>query len=432
MPWTWQAHDPAIVIGLISGTSADGVDAALCRLAWEQDGSDVPRGAGVDPKASWMRGDPASAEARHAAGGRAGAGRLRLELLATATDPYPEELRTRVLGAARLSTPDIAALDVELGERFAQAAAALCRESGLPLARVDLIGSHGQTVWHDPRALHGRVRATLQLGEPAVIAARTGRDVVADFRPADVALGGEGAPLVPLVDFLLLDRPGVRRAVLNLGGIANVTWLAGSGRPEDVVAFDTGPGNMLSDGLVRRFGLAAEGYDAEGRLARGGAVHEGLLGELLADPFFSIAPPRSTGRERFGEPLVERVARRGGELGLAPADLLATAARLTATSGVEAILRHCGRPDEVLLCGGGRRNEAMRAELLRLLPDVRLADTDDEGLDGDAKEAIAFAVLAYLAARGLPNHLPHTTGASRVAVLGKLVPGAPGSGTADP
>jgi anhydro-N-acetylmuramic acid kinase len=152
-------------------------------------------------------------------------------------------------------------------------------------------------------------------------------------------------------------------------------------------------------------------------------VHGGLLDELLAEPFFGLAPPRSTGRELFGDAFLERMAGRGTELGLAPADLLATAAALTAESAARAILRHCGRPAELLLCGGGRRNGAVRAGLTRLLPGTSVRDTDDVGLDGDAKEAIAFAVLAYLAARGLPNHLPHTTGASRRTVLGKLVPG---------
>jgi anhydro-N-acetylmuramic acid kinase len=228
---------------------------------------------------------------------------------------------------------------------------------------------------------------------------------------------------VPLVDFLLLARPRFPRAVLNLGGIANVTWLP-SERPEDVIAFDTGPGNMLSDGLVRRFGLAPEGYDPGGRLALSGRAHEGLVEELLTEPFFAIPPPRSTGRELFGHRFVEGVARRAAELALAPPDLLASAALLTARAASDAVLRFCGAPEEVLLCGGGRRNVAIRAALARLLPGARILDTDAEGLDGDAKEAIAFAVLAFLAARGIANHLPHTTGASRAAVLGKLVPGS--------
>ena len=386
MPYPFLAPDPANVLGLISGTSADGVDAALCRLG------SAPTGDG-----------------------------LAVELLSARTFPYPPEVRGRVLAAAGLAAPELAALNVELGERFAAAAEELCRSAAFPLQEVDLIGSHGQTAWHDPRGARGGFPATLQLGEPAVIAARTRRCVVADFRPADVALGGEGAPLVPFVDFLLLARAGVARAVLNLGGIANLTWLPASGRAEDVLAFDTGPGNMLLDGLVRRFDLAPEGYDSEGRLALGGRAHAGLLGELLAEPFFALPPPRSTGRELFGEALVERMAERGAGLGLSPADLLATAAALTARSAAEALLRFCGSPDELLLCGGGRRNAAIRQALWELLPGTALRDTDDEGLDGDAKEAIAFAVLAYLAARGRVNHLPHTTGASRATVLGKFV-----------
>jgi anhydro-N-acetylmuramic acid kinase len=377
----------------MSGTSADGVDAALCRL-----------------------------------GSRPGENGIALDVLATITLPYPARLAARVLRAADLPTPELAALNVEIAEVFAAAVEELCRQAAFPLARVDLIGSHGQTVWHDPTGARIRARATLQLGEPAVIAARTGRNVVADFRAADVALGGEGAPLVPLVDFLLLERAGTRRAVLNLGGIANVTWLPGTGRAADVVAFDTGPGNMLLDGLVRRFDLAPSGYDAEGSRALRGRPCDALVAEFLQDPFFQRPPPRSTGREVFGEARVEWLARRGSELGLTAEDLLATAARLTARAAAESLLRFCGRPAELLLCGGGRRNGAVIGSLTELLPDVALRSTDEEGLDGDAKEAIAFAVLGWLGARGRPNHLPHTTGASRATVLGKFVWGGPVGG----
>lgn len=248
MPFPPLVPRRAHVLGLMSGTSADGVDAALCRI--EERGGD----------------------------------RIGVELLAAGTLSYPPALRARVLGAAELATPALAALNVELGERFAEAALELCRGQAFPVERVDLVGSHGQTVWHDPCGSRGGTPATLQLAEPAVIAARTGRPVVADFRPLDVALGGQGAPLVPYVDFLLLARPGESRAVLNLGGIANLTWLPPTARAEDVVAFDTGPGNMLLDALVARFGLAPEGYDPGGALALGGRPHPALLEDLLADP----------------------------------------------------------------------------------------------------------------------------------------------------
>jgi anhydro-N-acetylmuramic acid kinase len=393
LPLPALVRDPAVVIGLMSGTSADGVDAALCRIesvAWEPGGER----------------------------------RLRCELLAAHTVPYPDELRERVHRADKLDTPALASLNIELGERFAAAAIQLCRAADVALETVDLVGSHGQTVWHDPRGRHGPGPATLQLAEPAVIAARTTRNVVADFRPADLALGGEGAPLVPYVDYLLLAGAESDRAVLNLGGIANVTWLPRGADPSDVLAFDTGPGNLVLDGLVRWFGLAAEGYDPEGKLAAAGAVHDALLQELLGEPFFALAPPRSTGRELFGEGFVGRLVKRGQELGLGPPDLLATAAALTCRSVADALHRFCGSPDEILLCGGGRKNRVLRDGLKALLPETRLRDTDEEGVDGDAKEAIAFAVLAFLAARGVSNHLPHVTGAGRATILGKFVWGA--------
>jgi anhydro-N-acetylmuramic acid kinase len=387
------APDPALVIGLISGTSADGVDAALCRIA--------------------SRGAPDRTPA------------VAVDVLSFATTPYEPALRIRVLRAPELRTPELAALHVELGERFARAALDLARDARVAIDDVDLVSSHGQTVWHDPRGERAGRPATLQLAEPAVLAARTGRLVVADFRPMDVALGGEGAPLVPYADFLLLRRPGRPRAVLNLGGIANVTWLPAADGPQGVVAFDTGPGNALLDALVRRFELAPEGHDPGGRIALAGRASAELLEELLAEPFFSLPPPRSTGPELFGEALARRVAGRAARLGLTPPDLLATAAALTGRSAAEAILRWAGTPAEVLLCGGGRHNLAVRRELAAALAPVPLRDTDDEGLGGDAREAVAFALLGWLAARGLANHLPRTTGASRPAILGKLLRGAP-------
>jgi anhydro-N-acetylmuramic acid kinase len=350
---------------------------------------------------------------------------VAVDVLAFATTPYDPALRTRVLRATELRTPELAALHVELGERFARAALDLARDARVAVDEVDLVASHGQTVWHDPRGERAGRPATLQLAEPAVLAARTGRLVVADFRPMDVALGGEGAPLVPYADFLLLRRPGRPRAVLNLGGIANVTWLPAADGPEAVLAFDTGPGNALLDALVRRFGLAPEGHDPGGRIALAGRASAELLEELLAEPFFSVPPPRSTGPELFGDALAERVASRAAKLGLTPPDLLATAAALTGRSAAAAIVRWAGTPAEVLLCGGGRHNLAVRRELAAAFAPVPLRDTDDEGLGGDAREAVAFALLGWLAARGLPNHLPRTTGASRPAILGKLVRGAP-------
>ena len=408
--------DPALVVGLMSGTSADGVDAALCRIG-SRPGAAGRATERPDPAGSASKGAPDP--------GGAPTPEVSVEVLASRTTAYDPALRSRVLGAAELRTPELAALHVELGERFAQAAADLVRNGPVAMDEVDLVASHGQTVWHDPRGARGGRPATLQLAEPAVLAARTGRPVVADFRPMDVALGGEGAPLVPYADFLLLRRRGRPRAVLNLGGIANVTWLPGEGGAERVVAFDTGPGNALLDALVRRLALAPEGHDPDGRIALGGRPSGALLEELLAEPFFAVPPPKSTGPELFGDPLAERVARRGAEMGLEPADLLATAAALTARSAGEAILRYGGAPAEVLLCGGGRRNRALRRELAAALSPAVLRDTDDEGLDGDAKEAVAFALLGWLAARGLPNHLPRTTGASRLAILGKFLRGTP-------
>ena len=378
------------IIGLMSGTSADGVDAAAV---------DVPaRGA----------------DAR---------------LLAFRTYPYPPSLRRMVLDLCdpRHSSVDrLCHANFILGERFAEAAIRLAEESGIPLRSVDLIGSHGQTVCHLPRGrrVGGRLaRSTLQIGEPCVIAERTGITTVADFRPRDVAAGGQGAPLVPYADFLLFGHRRLSRVVCNIGGIANLTYLPAGGRLDDVLAFDTGPGNMVMDALVQRMTSGRQAFDRNGRRARSGRVHDGLLGELLRHPFLRRRPPKSTGREEFGATFVDRLLARGAALGLGEADLVATAAAFT----VEAIARACrrlpGRVDEVILCGGGARNPALTAMLRQALAPAPVRVMDELGLGADAKEAVSFALLAAATIRGRTNNVPSATGATRPVVLGKIVPG---------
>lgn len=388
--WRLGKKSTLRVIGLMSGTSADGIDAAAV---------DVPaRGADI-------------------------------RLLAFRTYPYPPSVRKLVLelsDPSRGSVDRICHANSVLGELFAEAALRLCEESGVPLGSVDLIGSHGQTIYHLPRGPRFRGRrlgSTLQIGEPCVIAERTGITTVADFRPRDVAAGGQGAPLVPYADFVLFEHRRLSRVLVNVGGIANLTYLPAGAGPEDILAFDTGPGNMVMDGLVRRMTSGRESFDRDGCRARAGRVHERLLSELRRHPFLRRRPPKSTGRETFGAAFVEKLLDRGSALGLSEADLMATAAALT----VETIRRACGRlpgrVDEVILSGGGARNPALVEMLREALAPAPVRLTDELGLDADAKEAVSFAVLAAATIRGRPGNVPSATGAERPVVLGKIVPG---------
>ncbi|HEY8156910.1 MAG TPA: anhydro-N-acetylmuramic acid kinase [Myxococcota bacterium] len=378
------------VIGLMSGTSADGVDAAL--VEW-------PEGALERP----------------------------LRLLAFRQDPFPLELQRRIhdLAAGRLPAGEVlaelAGLDVELGERFAASASALAGEAGIALAEIDAIASHGQTVAHHP-ARH----ATLQIGDPSVIAERTGCTTVADFRPRDLALGGEGAPLAPFFHFSAFADPDEGRGVLNLGGIANVTWLPPGGRAEDVIAFDVGPANTLIDGVVRTLSGGREGFDRDGVRAARGRPDPALLARLLDDAFLRRPPPKSTGRERYGLAEAEALAREWSRAGRAEDDLVAT---LVAFS-VEAIRRACqeflspaGALKRMLVGGGGAENPALMAALARALAPARVEPMDAAGVPARACEAMAFALLGRNTLLGRPNHLPRCTGASRAAVLGEIVPG---------
>ncbi|MDK9500323.1 anhydro-N-acetylmuramic acid kinase [Streptomyces katrae] len=369
------------VIGLMSGTSYDAVDAAAARLTPE-DGGET----------------------------------LRLVPLGLVSAPYEDGLRDALAAAlppAPTTLADVCLLDTRIGQAFAALAARADRE--LCAGRADLIASHGQTVYHWAHA--GRVHGTLQLGRPAWIAEATGRPVVSDFRPRDIAAGGQGAPLVALVDLMLLrGRPGTP-AALNLGGIANLTALPPAGPP---VAFDTGPGNALMDAAVRELTGGRLGYDEDGALAAAGRVHEPLLLRLLAEPYYRLPAPKTTGKELFHHGHLR--AALDGCAPLPPEDLLATLARLTARTVADA-LRPL-RVTEVVASGGGTRNPALMAMLREELPPrTALLDSAVLGLPAAAKEAYAFAVLGYLALHGLPGNAPGCTGARGPRVLGSLTPG---------
>lgn len=378
-----KPHQPdaeGLFVGLMSGTSLDGIDAALVRYEGHAETPAVAR-------LEWFHTHPFDSV-------------------------FASRLRSAVAGSA--SPEDLCGLDFALGEHLADAA-----RSAIAAAdeQVVAIGSHGHTVWHCPPG-SGAGGSTLQLGEPAVIAERTGVDVIADFRVRDMAAGGHGAPLTPVFDDLLLrtDHP---RAVQNIGGMANVTALPAAGdHSRSPLAFDTGPGVALIDAAVMR--LTGAPWDVDGLLAASGSAHDALVEEWLSDPFFSESPPRSTGRERFGSPRVAAWLDRHDDL--AAADAIATLTEVTARSIATSYKFISHGVDEVLLCGGGARNPEIRRRLAVHLPDTDIRLLDDIGWNGDAREAAAFALLARQHLLGLPVNLAWATGAAGPRRLGKLVP----------
>jgi anhydro-N-acetylmuramic acid kinase len=337
-------------------------------------------------------------------------------------------VRQRLLQTASGQTTtagDISQLNFLLGEFFAEAALRVCRRVGLSPRSLAVIGSHGQTIYHQGRGTREagrRITSTFQIAEPAVIAERTGAAVVADFRPADMAAGGQGAPLVPMVDYLLLRHPHQGTVALNLGGIANFTVIPAAAKPEQLCGFDTGPGNMVLDALMRHFTKGRKGYDAGGRMAARGRTLEPLLSEVLTFPFFRQRPPKSAGREQFGSRFVEHYFLKRKRTGFE--DLLRTATELTARSIAEALERFIFlqvKVHRLIVSGGGANNRFLLDRLRALLPQLSVELSDKYGLPVDAKEAIAFALLADRTLQGLPGNLPSVTGARRAVVLGKIV-----------
>jgi len=390
---TPRASRTTRVLGLMSGTSADGIDVALVRIA------------GPPPK-------------------------IRAKLEDFVTLPFPPAVRAAALRLANggaTTTGEVSQLNFLLGELFGRAALAACRRFGISPRRIALIGSHGQTIYHQGQAnpFLGRTRiaSTLQIGEAAIIAARTGITTVADFRPADMAAGGQGAPLVPFVDYLLYRNARRGRVALNLGGIANVTVMPPAAKPAQVFAFDTGPGNMIMDGLVRHFSRGRRSYDRDARIARSGRLLPRLLDELLAQRYFRRPPPKTAGREQFGEAYCRRLLAWGRKHGARPADLVRTATMLTALSVVDAFHRFIlprTRVHQLIVSGGGAHNPLLMAQIQAALPGIEILASGELGVPEDAKEAFAFGILAYEMYHRRPSNLPGATGAKHSAILGKI------------
>ena len=348
------------VAGVMSGTSLDGIDVAIVEIR-----------------------------------GR------RIETIGFDSTPYPEPIREALLGA--LDAAAISRLNFQLGELYARAVLRAVRRFGA----IDLIGCHGQTIYHEGGS------HTLQIGEAAVLAERTGVPAVSNFRARDIAAGGQGAPLVPFVDYLLFRHRTRARIALNIGGIANITRIPAGAAPEDVIAFDTGPGNMVIDALVREYTGGKQHYDRDGKIAASAKIDRKLLGDLLADPYYRRQPPKSAGREQYGSDFVARLKRQGTPL----PELIATATALTAAT-IAAGVGHDAA--DLIVAGGGVHNRQLMAQLAALLPGLTIHASAEYGIDPDAKEAIAFAVLAYRTWRRRPSNLPSATGAKREVILGSI------------
>jgi anhydro-N-acetylmuramic acid kinase len=365
-----------IAVGLMSGTSLDGVDAALVRL--------VPRGRSYE-----------------------------VDVLDFQTTPYSEDERKALREALppnEGSTRAVARLHQTLGKTFAKAALAAAGDTA-----IDFVASHGQTIYHD-----GDAHTTLQVGDPFVIRQAIGRTVCYDFRSADCAAGGQGAPLVPYVDALLLASDAEDRVAVNIGGIANLTVIPRRSAPQDVIAYDSGPGNMLIDAFVFRRTNGREHYDRDGKAALRGTVNQTALEAMLADPYFSLPPPKTTGRERFGAQFLDEHEAQLDSLSLE--DGAATLSALTAAALASAISSSAAREARVVVSGGGAKNPAILCELRQRLPDRRVESSDAMNLRADAKEAVAFAILGYETLRGRAANVPRSTGAVGPAVLGAIAP----------
>ena len=405
---------PALVLGMMSGTSVDGIDVSLVKIS------------GAPPS-------------------------LNIRLFNHTAIPFPATVRKEILRVAEqdaITSGELSQLHSRLGNIYADAALAACKKFHISPRKIDLIGNHGQTIFHQGAPVNylgARTASTLQIGDGAIIAARTGITTVSDFRPADMALGGNGAPLVPFADYALYRHPKLGRVSLNIGGIANITVIPANAKPSQVFAFDTGPGNMLIDALVSHFTRGSQRFDKDGALAKRGWTRPALMYELMREPYFNLQPPKSTGREYFGAAYVKKLLALGKKHHAKPADLIGAATYFTALSIVVALNRFVLRKhkiDQLIVSGGGAQNPHLIAQIAtamnypvppwsripwasrhpasHFLAPIEVISSDQFGIPTDAKESLAFALLAYETFHQRPSNIPSATGARGPAILGKI------------
>ena len=383
---------PLLVLGMMSGTSVDGIDVALVRIS------------GAPPS-------------------------LKINLVNHTSIAFPASVRKEILRVAEqnaITSGELSQLHSRLGHIYADAVLSACKKFHISPSKIDLIGNHGQTIFHQGKPvpfLGAPTASTLQIGDGSTIAARTGITTVSDFRPADLALGGNGAPLVPFADFALYRHPKLGRVSLNIGGIANVTVIPAAARLSQVSAFDTGPGNMLIDALVSHFTHGRQRFDNGAHLAMQGRSIPQLLNELLRDPYLKLAPPKSTGREYYGAAYAKKLLALGRRYRAKPNDLIRAATLFAALSIVDALNRFVlpkHKTQQLIVSGGGANNPLLLAQLSAALQGIRVLPSSELGIPTDAKEALAFAILAYETFHQRPSNIPSATGARGPAILGKI------------
>ncbi len=372
------------IIGLMSGTSADGVDAALVEIKKRES-------------------------------------RISVKLVAFTSAAFSQKLQTHILKVCESGTGgEVCDLNVLLGEKFSKAALKLIDLSGLSPNNIHLIGSHGQTLYHHP---HPPTPSTLQIGEPSVIAERTGITTIADFRPRDMAAGGEGAPLTPYTHQVLFQHKTKSRLIVNLGGICNVTYVPAKTTQQKIEAFDVGPANMMINSAIRFITNGKKSQDTNGFIATKGSVYEPLLKKLLEHQFLKRRPPKSTGRHEFGDSYVERLLHNARRYGLKNEDFIATLTAFSAKAAAKNQTFLPGPIQELILVGGGTKNKALVKEFFNAFAPTPVRTSEAYGWDSRAVEATAFAVMAYCTIHGIPNNLPSITGAETSVVMGKIIPG---------
>ncbi len=383
------------IIGLMSGTSCDGIDACLADIS----------GNGLSTK---------------------------VDIIGFETYPYNNEIRRLIFEASCKETgtvDKICQLNFTLGKLFADAARQIAGKLSIPLSEIDIVGSHGQTIYHVSSLKEDtdkEVRSTLQIGEPSVIAQVTGITTVADFRTSDIAAGGEGAPLVPYADFILFGREGISRAIQNIGGISNVTFLHDIGGIDKIIAFDNGPGNMIIDRFAELISDGRLKYDKDGELASKGKLNQNLLERLCTHPYLSKPPPKSTGREDFGIQFSDDLFKELRQNNMDAFDAIKTITAFTAKSisdSYQKFILHSNKIAEVIISGGGAHNPVLFQYLKNYLRDTKISKVDDFGVPSKAKEALAFAILANETICGNPANVPSATGARERVILGKIIPG---------
>ena len=379
-----------LVIGLMSGTSGDGVDAVLCEIT----------GHGIETK---------------------------VNQLAFVSPEYTDEVRNRILkvaGGDFGGSKEICMMNVYLSELFADACEELCRKAGVDKSEIDLIGTHGQTIYHVPikeRYLDRDISATLQIGEASTLVERIGAVTVSDFRVRDVAAGGYGAPLVPYTEYILYSDPERNMGLQNIGGIGNITVIPKKAKLEELTAFDTGPGNMVMDNVIFRITNGKMRYDAGGKMAAQGTPNNDLLAELMKDPYLNVKPPKTTGREYYGNEYVDRIMKKASELNLSGVDTLSTVTMFTAKTIAHSALHLCSvTPERLVVGGGGSLNPTLMRYIQECLPGIEVMTNEDLGFDSSAKEAVAFALLANECIHSMCNNATSATGASHPVVMGKI------------